>query len=58
MKAALYYPWVYLKSGSERTIAAILAHSRHDWTIYTNHYQRHATYPELRSARIVEMPEV
>ena len=58
MKAALYYPWIYLKSGSERTIAALVAHSRHDWTIYTNRYERDATFPELQSARIVEMPEV
>lgn len=58
MKVALYYPWIYLKSGSERTIAALLAHSRHDWTIYTNRYERDATFPELRAARIVEMPEV
>ena len=58
MRAALYYPWIYLKSGSERTIAALLAHSRHDWTIYTNRYERDSTFPELRSARIVELPEV
>jgi glycosyltransferase involved in cell wall biosynthesis len=58
MKAALYYPWIYLKSGSERTIAAILAHSRHDWTIYTNRYEREATFPELANANIVELSRV
>lgn len=58
MKAALYYPWIYLKSGSERTIAELVKHSRHDWTIYTNRYERDATFPELRSARIVELPRV
>ena len=58
MKAALYYPWIYLKSGAERTIAALVAHSRHDWTLYTNRYERDATFPELRAARIVEMPQV
>lgn len=58
MKAALYYPWLYLKSGGERTIAALLAHSRHEWTVYTNRYERDATFPELRSARVVELPLV
>jgi glycosyltransferase involved in cell wall biosynthesis len=58
MKAALYYPWLYLKSGSERTIAALVAHSRHEWTIYTNHYDRKATFPELTAARIVVLPTV
>ena len=58
MKVALYYPWVYLKSGGERTIAALVANSRHEWTIYTNRYERHATFPELAHARIVELPQV
>jgi glycosyltransferase involved in cell wall biosynthesis len=58
MRVALYYPWIYLKSGSERTIAALVAHSRHDWTLYTNRFEREATFPELRQARVVELKAV
>lgn len=58
MKVALYYPWVYLKSGCERTIAAVIRHSRHDWTIYTNRFDRDATFPELSDAHIVELARV
>lgn len=58
MKVALYYPWVYLKSGCERTIVEIVRRSRHQWTIYTNRYEPEATFPELRSMNVVELPRV
>jgi glycosyltransferase involved in cell wall biosynthesis len=58
MKIALYYPWVYLPGGPERTIAELLPRSRHDWTVITNRYERDVTFPALRKARIVELPRV
>jgi len=58
MKIAAYYPWVYLHGGPERTIAAILAHSRHEWTVLTNRYEPEATFPGLKSAGIIELPRV
>ncbi|MCC6718784.1 MAG: glycosyltransferase family 4 protein [Acetobacteraceae bacterium] len=58
MRVALYHPWIYLKSGLERTILEIDRRSRHDWTFYTSHYDRDGTYPELQDARIVELPRV
>lgn len=47
MKPAIYYPWVYLKGGAERTILELLRRSRHDWTVYTNHYDPAGTFPEF-----------
>jgi glycosyltransferase involved in cell wall biosynthesis len=58
MKVALYYPWIYLKSGCERTIVELVRRSRHDWTIFTNRYEAEATFPELRSMNVVELPKV
>ena len=58
MKVALYYPWIYLPGGPERTLVQLLARSRHDWTLLTNHYDRDASFPELRSLKVVELPRV
>jgi glycosyltransferase involved in cell wall biosynthesis len=58
MRVALYHPWIYLRSGLERTILEIHRRSRHDWIFYTSHYDRDGTYPELAQARIVELPRV
>jgi glycosyltransferase involved in cell wall biosynthesis len=58
MKVAIYYPWVYLPGGPERTIAELLSRSRHDWTVITNRYERDATFPVLQNARIIELPRV
>ena len=58
MRVALYHPWVYLKSGLERTLLEILRRSRHDWTLYTSHYDPEGTYPELREIPIVELSRV
>jgi len=58
LKIALYYPWLYLKSGGERTVVELLARSRHQWKIVTNRYDADATFPELRHAQVVELPRV
>src|SRR5947207_12891754 len=58
MRVALYHPWIYLKSGIERTILEIDRQSHHQWTFYTSHYDAEATYPELKAARIVELKRV
>ena len=51
MKVALYYPWVYLTSGAERTILELTAHSRHQWTIFTNRFDPDGTFPGVRPSR-------
>jgi glycosyltransferase involved in cell wall biosynthesis len=58
MRVAIYHPWIYVKSGLERTIMEIRRRSRHDWTIYTSHYDRDGTYPELQSMGVIEVNRV
>lgn len=58
MNAAIYHPWIYLKSGLERTIVEWIRRSRHQWTIYTSHYDADGTYPELRTMNVVELDRV
>ena len=58
MRIAAYYPWVYLMSGVERTILEIALRSRHEFTIFTHHYDREHTYPEFKSLQVVQLPRV
>lgn len=58
MRIALYYPWIYLKSGAERTILEILKGGRHKYTIFTNHYDGDATFPEFKNLKIIELKRV
>ncbi|MCW2544224.1 MAG: glycosyl transferase group 1 [Frankiales bacterium] len=56
---SLYHPWVYLRSGVERWMVELITRSRHDWTVYTHHYEPDATYPEVSGLRVVQLqPEV
>jgi len=48
VRVAIYHPWIYVKSGLERTIMEIKHRSRHDVVIYTGFYDAEGTYPELR----------
>ena len=58
MKIAIYHPWVYLKSGLERTILEIFKLSEHEITVFTSHYDKQGTYPELADHNIVEINPV
>lgn len=58
MKIACYYPWVYLRSGIERTILEMCRRSRHEYTIFTNNFEPDNTYPEFRNLRITELSNV
>jgi glycosyltransferase involved in cell wall biosynthesis len=58
LRLALYYPWVYLPGGPERTISEILLRSRHGWDVYTNHLDSEATFPALRKASVRELERV
>ncbi len=55
---ACYYPWIYLRSGVERTILEVIQRSRHRWTIYTNHYDPNGTFPEFESLDLVELSRI
>lgn len=58
MRLAVYYPWLYLTSGAERTVLEIARRSRHRVTIFTNRYERDATYPELAAMDVRQLGEV
>jgi len=58
MKVAIYYPWVYLRSGVERMILELVSRSEHDWTIFTSHYYPQQTFPEFQKLKIVELSKV
>jgi glycosyltransferase involved in cell wall biosynthesis len=59
VKLALYHPWIYVTGGIERSLLHIVSRSRHDWTLYTHHYDSASTFPGLRDARIVVLdPQV
>jgi glycosyltransferase involved in cell wall biosynthesis len=52
MHIALYYPWLYLTSGAERSILELTRHSRHQWTLYTNRFEPENTFPGLSSCDV------
>ena len=58
MKVALYYPWIYLTSGAERIILELSGRSRHEWTLYTSHYEPDRTFPELKLRDVKQMGSV
>lgn len=58
MRLIAYYPWVYLKGGAERLLLETVTRSRHEWTIYTNHYDRSSTFPGFSDVHIVELARV
>jgi glycosyltransferase involved in cell wall biosynthesis len=57
-RVALYYPWIYLTSGAERTMLELTARSRHDWTLLTNHFDRAGTFPGFSDRNVVELRRV
>ena len=58
MRIALYYPWIYLTSGAERTILELSGRSRHEWTLFTSHYDLEQTFPGFSDRRVVQLSPV
>jgi len=58
MKVAIYYPWVYLTSGVERVILEIVKRGKHDYTIFTNHFDRRNTYPAFTKLKVKELSRI
>lgn len=52
LRIAVYYPWVYLTSGAERTLLELARRSRHEIVIFTSRYEARATYPGLQDVDI------
>jgi glycosyltransferase involved in cell wall biosynthesis len=57
-RVAMYYPWMYLKSGVERTIIETTRRSRHEIALFTSHYDREGTYPDLAAMGVTELRRV
>ncbi len=55
MRLALYQPWIFLHGGLERSILELVKRSRHDWTIFTGHYEKENTFPEFKQFEIKEL---
>lgn len=58
MKVAVYYPWIYLRSGIERSLIELKRRSRHEIALYTNHYDPDGTFPELKEMDVRELSRV
>ena len=58
LKIAVYYPWVYLKGGIERSLVALISRSRHEWTIFTSHYEPSNTFAEFADLKVVQVGDV
>lgn len=48
LRVAVYYPWVYLTSGAERTLLELARRSRHEIVIFTSRFEPESTFPGLR----------
>jgi len=58
VNVALYYPWLYLTSGAERTILEVTGRSRHCWTIFTNRFEPQNTFPGFADRKVVALSPV
>lgn len=58
LRVALYYPWVYLTSGAERSILELTGRSRHQWTIFTSHFDKEHTFPGFADRNVVRVGHV
>lgn len=58
MRVAMYYPWIYVKGGIERTILEIARRSRHDWTIFTSHYRPADTFLGFADVEVKQIGSV
>jgi glycosyltransferase involved in cell wall biosynthesis len=58
MKIAVYYPWIHLHGGIERSILELMSRSGHDWTIYTSHYAPQDVFPGFEELNVVSLKPV
>jgi len=58
MKLAVYYPWIYLTSGIERTLLEMAKLEGHTVTFFTNHFEPDQTYPEFKQLNVIQLKYV
>lgn len=54
-KVALYYPWIYLKSGVERVILETAKKSRHEIHLLTNNFNQEQTFPDFKNINNIKL---
>lgn len=55
MKIALYQPWIYLHGGLEKSLLELVTRSRHEWVVYTGHYEAKNTFKEFANVDVREL---
>lgn len=55
MRVAFYHPWIYLRGGVERLLLELIERSRHDWTVWTHHFQPESTFDGFRHIDVREI---
>lgn len=58
MKISMYQPWLYLHGGLEKSLLELVQRSRHEWTIFTSHYDPEGTFKEFRDLDVRELNKV
>lgn len=58
MKIALFYPWIYVKGGIERSILELVNRSEHEWTLFTNRYAPENTFEGFSKLDVRELRQV
>jgi len=58
MNIAVYHPWIYLRGGIERTLVELVKRSRHQWSIFTNHYEPENTFEALRHFNVTQLKPI
>ena len=58
MKFALYQPWIYVKGGIERSLLELVSRSRHEWRIYTSHFDQKNTFSEFSHHNVTQLGAV
>ena len=55
MKFVLYQPWIYLHGGLERSLLELVTHSRHEWVVYTGHFEPENTFSGFANIKVTEL---
>ncbi len=52
MKIALYQPWIYLHGGLEKSLLELVTRSKHEWIVYTGHFDPENTFKEFANVDV------
>lgn len=52
MRVALYQPWIYLHGGLEKSLLELVTRSKHEWIVYTGHFEPENTFKEFANVDV------